>query len=191
MKLYFKEFNQLLKGLAYYHFIKSWINNNFHVIPLYPDAPWYLVDLNGNSGTYLDEITDGLFQTCASLDMTSRPQLLKTTVNESYTYLDVKIAIDKPEFNFGQAHPDCDQVHSMLLTHDSSEAIANGLTCSPFCKVPKQCQLREVEPKRTGNMIYWFFCKCAVSTCNELFLILHSSLARKIINICWITIVHN
>ena len=157
--------------------------HQFYVVLYFsPDTPWLLLHPGSNTSTHLVKITNGRYSSCDALDIATGSQLLKTTLTESYTILEVGILIKKPHVNFGPAHPDCDQAPSLLMTHDSSEAIARGLACSPFCQVPNPCQLGEVEVRETIVTKYWFLCQCAAPTCNELFLVLHPQL--NIVKIC-------
>ena len=141
-------------------------DHQFYIVLYFsPYTPYSLLHLGSNTSTQLVKITNGRYSSCDALDIATGSQLLKTPLIESYIILDVGILIQKPHMNFGPANPDYDRAPSLLMTHNSSEAIAPGLTC----QVPKPCQLGVVEVRDTAYTKYQFLCQCAIPTCNGLF----------------------
>ena len=150
---------------------------------MYP-AQWYLLQPPRNI-TYLPRLSDDRRQTCVVLDNGSH--LLKATLTKSYNSLKVDVRIVEPLMNFNTTHPDCTRTPSQLLTHDSSEAIAMGRPCDPFCHVPGTCQLYEIKDKNNGRLAYRFFCQCTIASCNDLVLILRPEIDRHNVEICDVT----
>ena len=155
-----------------------------HVHTVYP-AQWYQLHSGYNISTYMKRLNDDKRWSCDELDTTGSSQLLKATLTPYYTSLNVTIYMKLPVLIFDPAHPKCDKATSLLMTHDSSEAIANGLTCNPFCEVPYPCQLVQnpIQIKRE-KFQYRFLCHCSAQSCNELFIVLRPKKNKSIAKIC-------
>ena len=143
--------------------------------------------------TKVGKLSDGDPTTCPIFHIATSSKLLRATLTETYTSLEVRVRVkrlDNHGLNFGPVQPNCDEAPSLLLTHDSSKATADGLTCNSFCQAPKPCQLGNVT-RDTGKFNYQFFCQCAFPACNDLFLLLRPVTYRSTVRICEITIVDN
>ena len=156
-------------------------------------AQWYLVKPGHIMGNNIDTLNDDDSTTCSKFDLSTSSKLLKATLTETYTSLEAHVRENKRAnrgLNFGPVQPNCDEVPSPLMTHDSSKAIADGLTCNPFCQAPKPCQVGNVT-RDNWKINYQFFCQCAFPTCKDLFLLLRPVTYRHTIKICDISFVHN
>ena len=137
-------------------------------------AQWYLIEPGHNMDNNIDTLSDGDSTTCSKFDLSTSSKLLKATLTEIYNSLEVHVRVmirANRGLNFGPVQPNCDEAPSLLMTHDSSRAIADGLTYSPFCQAPKPCQLSNVT-RSNGKFNYQFSCQCAFPICNDLFLTL-------------------
>ena len=166
----------------------------FYIIStfLVVSAQWYLVESGHEMGNSINKLSDGDFTTYSRFDIATSSKLLKATLTETYTLLEVHVRVNtryQRGLNFGPAQPNCDEAPSLLLTHDSSKAIADGLTCNPFCQAPKPCQLGQVT-RGDGKFNYQFFCQCAFPTCNDLFLLLRPVTYRPAVKVCEISFVN-
>ena len=155
----------------------------FHFHQVYR-AEWYQLRTGYNDSRYMGKLSDQKVWSCDELDTTAGSQLLKATLTESYTSLKVEVKMKPPVPNFNLTHPKCDKAPSLLMTHDSSAPITNGLTCNPYCEVPHPCQFVEVSQVSTVKIKYHFLCHCLVQSCNELFVILRAEMNNSTGKIC-------
>ena len=132
----------------------------------------------------MTKLSDRRRLSCEKLDTAAGSQLLKATLTVPYTSLKVDILIKPPKINFDPVHPKCDQAPSLLMTHDSSEAIATGVICNPFCEVPRPCLFKKMANVPTGRILYRFLCHCPVQTCNDLFVLLQTQMPNSVVRIC-------
>ena len=156
-------------------------------------AQWYRIKPGSDIDTNADKLSDGDHTTCPIFHIATSSKLVRATLTETYTSLEVRVQVKElynRGLNFGPAQPNCDEAPSLLMTHDSSKSIADGLTCNPFCQAPKPCQLGNVT-RDTRKFNYQFLCQCAFPTCNDLFLLLRPVTYRHAVKICEITIVDN
>ena len=159
----------------------------FHHIPFHLDpyrGHWYTLRSGGQNSTYLAGISDTSTQTCDEFNFADGSQLLKATLTETYTSLRFVIRVGASGLRFGSVHPDCDKSSSLLMAHDSSRAIADGLTCRPFCEVPTACQISHVNLTPFGRFIYKFICRCTAQDCTDLFISLRPELNRTGVVMC-------
>ena len=155
----------------------------FHFNLVYP-AKWYLVHSGYNNSAHMRRLSDNSARTCDRLDIAEGSQLLKTTLTASYNSLKVEIGMKLRVLQFDPAHSNCDKAPSLLLTHDSSQAIANGLTCNPFCEVPRPCQFIQMSMGNNEKIKHKFVCHCNVQSCNDLLIILRAETKNAIVYIC-------
>ena len=143
--------------------------------------------------TSVGKLSDGDPTTCPLFHIATSSKLLRATLTKAYTSLEVRVQLKEHDYrglNFGPIQPNCDEASSLLMTHDSSKSIADGLNCHPFCQAPKPCQLGNVT-RDNRKFNYQFFCQCAFPTCNDLFLLMRPVTYRNAVKICEITIVVN
>ena len=129
-------------------------------------------------------------KSCEDVVLANSPKLLKTTVNSSYTSLEVNISIKEPMVSFSTKRSTCGKLPSLLMTHDSSGAV--GMTCNPFCEVPNVCQYVNATVQSYGGLInYHFLCRCTRPSCNELFLRLQPEFHRDVVEISHVSLKKN
>ena len=153
---------------------------------LYSTDGWYLLNHSNTSSTHMTKIGDYDPTTCDEVDIVNHSTLLKTTLTTPFASLEVNINIKLPRVNFGPEQLPCGyKAPSLLMTHDSSTATAEGRKCKLFCTVPHVCRLVDVTVVMVEDILqYEFSCRCSHQSCNELFLMLQPELRRDAIEIC-------
>ena len=151
---------------------------------------WYLLHPGSTGNISMAKIGDGDEDTCDGVDLADHSKLLKTTLPASYSSLDAYVGIKEPEVNFLQER-DCDTGPSVLMTHDSSKAISNGLDCKPFCEVPNACQLVNLIGRFKELIKYQFSCQCSNQSCNDLFFLIQPERPRMVVKICHVYLRYN
>ena len=108
--------------------IKYLMKIAFYIISIFlvVSAQWYLIEPGHEMGNKIDTLSDGDSTTCSKFDLSTSSQLLKATLTETYTSLEVRVRVTiraNGGLNFGLIQPNCDEAPLLLLTHDSSRAI--------------------------------------------------------------------
>ena len=149
---------------------------------------WTVMHPKQPGGHSLTALRDGDKATCAKINLTpGRGAVLNGSIYPAYSTLHVSVLVSGAEVIFGpNSDPSqCATVTSLLLTHDASQRVADGYTCSPICDVPVACLIKG--RKAFPSKVKWSFtCACPRKTCNELLLSLRSATGR--VSVCEIKI---
>ena len=137
--------------------------------------------------TSLPLLKDENLLTCETMNFSGNDYLMpKAGIDVPFKFLEAAVVVLNNKIFFGpNTEPiNCGKPTSLLMTHDSSQETADGLSCGPFCVVPATCQLEGIETLSNGMMKYYFSCRCIQQFCNELILILRPEIGQQSMTIC-------
>ena len=150
-------------------------------------ADWYLMHPGFTENTSLPLLKDENLLTCEIMNFSSNDYLmLKAAIGVPFKSLEAAIVVSNNNIFFGPntEHINCAKPTSLLMTHDSSQAAADGQTCGPFCVVPTTCRLEGMETLSNGLMKYNFSCRCIQQLCNELIMQLRPGISQQDMTVC-------